>query len=104
MSANGQNLECARVGKQEMWTVMQQTPSNPTSEQLWISTTPMSSAVPTQEPESTAPSQGTTETSETETSTASGTSTAPTTSESSSTPKEPTDSDSENDEVQSEEN
>ena len=95
MSANGQNLECAQVGEQEVWTVLQQTPANPTSQQMWISTTSTTSEPQPQEPEPTTPSESTTETSETESSTTSDPSTPPTTSTTPTTSGEPTESESE---------
>ena len=104
MSANGQNLECAQVGEQEVWTVLQQTPANPTSQQMWISTTSTTSEPQPQEPEPTTPSESTTETSEAESSTSSDASTPPTTSTTPTTSGEPTDSESEQEERPSEAN
>ncbi|MEM0810626.1 MULTISPECIES: hypothetical protein [Corynebacterium] len=104
MSANGQNLECAQVGEQEVWTVLQQTPANPTSQQMWISTTPTTSEPQPQEPEPTTPSESTTETSETESSTTSDSSTPPDTSTTPTTSGEPTESESEQEEQPSEDN
>lgn len=104
MSANGQNLECAQVGEQEVWTVLQQTPANPTSQQMWISTTPTTSETQPQEPEPTTPNESTTETSEAESSTSSDASTPPTTSTTPTTSGEPTGSESEQAEQPSEDN
>lgn len=103
MSANGQNLECAQVGDQEVWTVLQQTPANPTSKQMWISTTPTTSEPQPQKPEPTTPNE-TTESSETESSTTPDTSTPPTTSTTPTTSGEPTDLESEQKEQPSENN
>ncbi|HJE84725.1 MAG TPA: hypothetical protein K8V94_04020 [Corynebacterium amycolatum] len=103
MSANGQNLECAQVGDQEVWTVLQQTPANPTSKQMWISTTPTISEPQPQKPEPTTPNE-TTESSETESSTTPDTSTPPTTSTTPTTSGEPTDLESEQKEQPSENN
>ncbi|EEB62380.1 hypothetical protein [Corynebacterium amycolatum] len=104
MSANGQNLECAQVGEQEVWTVLQQTPANPTSQQMWISTTPTTSEPQPQEPEPTTPSESATETSVTENSTTSDSSTPPDTSTTPTTSGEPTESESEQEERPSEDN
>lgn len=104
MSANGQNLECAQVGEQEVWTVLQQTPANPTSQQMWISTTPPTSEPQPQEPEPTTPSESATETSESESSTSSDASTPPTTSTTPTTSDEPTESESKQEEQPSEDN
>ena len=104
MSANGQNLECAQVGGQEVWTVLQQTSADPTSQQMWISTTPTTSEPQPQEPEPTTPSENTTETSETESSTTSDSSTPPDTSTTPTTSVEPTESESEQEEQPSEDN
>ncbi|MBC6797401.1 hypothetical protein HMPREF2547_08125 [Corynebacterium sp. HMSC055G02] len=98
MSANGQNLECAQVGEQEVWTVLQQTPANPTSQQMWISTTPTTTEPQPQEPEPTTPSESATETSVTESSTTSDSSTPPDTSTTPTTSGEPTESESEQEE------
>lgn len=103
MSANGQNLECAQVGDQEVWTVLQQTSATPTSKQMWISTTPTTSEPQPQKPEPTTPNE-TTESSETESSTTPDTSTPPTTSTTPTTSGEPTDLESEQKEQPSENN
>ncbi|WP_297451632.1 hypothetical protein [uncultured Corynebacterium sp.] len=83
MSANGQNLECAPVGEQEVWTVLQRPSANPPSDQLWISTTTMPSEIYPQDSATTTPSTNATEstgTDETSTPTTSTTPTAPMTS------------------------
>lgn len=78
MSANGQNLECAPVGEQEVWTVLQQPSANPPTGQLWISTTTMPPEISPQDPTTTTPGTDATEQTETEETSTPATSTTPT--------------------------
>lgn len=83
VSANGQDLECAKVGETEMWTVIQETSSNTESDEVWISIAPTTSVPETQELEATdqteAPSESETSESETTSSTTEETETESTT-------------------------
>lgn len=49
-SANGQDLQCAKVGGTEIWTVMQQTSPDSTADELWIPITP-TAPIPAPEPQ-----------------------------------------------------
>lgn len=95
VSANGQELECAKVGESEMWTVMQEASSNTESGQMWISITPTTSVPETQEPDDTEQTEAPSESETPETTTT--TSTEETATETT-TPSKPTESEEPSDE------
>ncbi|MDO5030530.1 MAG: hypothetical protein Q4E11_08120 [Corynebacterium sp.] len=98
VSANGQDLECAKIGETEMWTVIEETSSSTKSDEVWISIAPTTSVPETQEPEATdqteAPSESETSDSETASSTAEETETESTTPPQPSESGEPSDNQS----------